>query len=518
MNVLPANWNEVGADIACPAKTSSDNVLMIRSTTPGYQAYISESVSLSADGYAKISFEAYTAINSGSAYATISSENGVLYEFELDNALVWNTYNLFIKNYNTDQNVTLSLSLGKESENASGYAFFDNCIFDSSIEESSYNDATESNYTIKINLADQQITANDNGKPRYLTEVNNTNGQYGIVKADEFSVGINKNSITTHSNTNDEILYIYSKDSTNTTIKTNFRYTFNANTYYKVSVWVKTVNVPQSEDFWYDDNGEIVKAGALFKVEGINKYFSGINTSKSDSIQTLSQAFAEKSNEWTEYILYINQTDSVTGSIVFGLGNEFAQSSGYAFFEGLEIKSISEDEYKSQTATYEEEVPSNIILATTPDDDEDSDQSSSGFDTSAWFAIPTTIIGIAVLVAIIGYFVRKAKANRPRQKEQFSEAEYSRLNTLLKDVEKKERKTEIKHKITLLKEELKQSKMYLVQEQEELGKTSTPENPIDVKQIEKSIEMQKNKISEIELDLKVLEAEYDKIVKKQKKD
>ena len=521
VNVLPENWDAVGADIVCPTKTSSDNVLMIRnSNTESYQAYTSESVALSASEYARISFEAFTQVNSGQAYATIASDNGgILYEFALPNLNSWNTYDLLIKNFNTDQNLTIMLSLGKEDAPATGYAFFDNVTFDSSIEESTFEDALENERTVKINLADDQIIANDNGIPRYMTEVTNTaEAQYGIIKADEFNFGVNKNSITTHSDNNDEIFYIYSKTDTNTSLKTNFAYTFNANTYYKVSVWIKTVNIPQSDEFLYDDNGETVKAGAMFKVEGVNKYFTGINTNKSEKTQALTEAFADSSNEWTQYIIYINQEDSVSGSIVFGLGNDFIKSSGYAFFEGLEVKSISEDEFKSQTATYENELPTNILLATPDEDEEDSTaDASSGFDSSAWFAIPTAIIGVAVIVAIIGYFIRKAKSNRPRQKEQLSEADYSRLNTLLKDVEKKERKTEIKHKITLLKEELKQSKQYLIQEQEELGKTSDPENPVDIKQVEKSIEMQKNKISEIELDLKVLEAEYEKIVSKQKK-
>ncbi len=522
VNVLPENWSAIGADIPCPAKASgiSDNVLMIRNNDANsYQAFSSESASLSADGYAQISFEAFTKVNSGNSFVTIASDNGnILYEFTLPNESGWKTYNLYIKNFSTDLTLTLTLSLGKDNSPATGYAFFDNCVFDSNTTEDNFNAITESDTTIKVNLANDQIIANDNGTPRYMSVVSNSaDADFGIVKADEFGVGVSKNSITTHNDSNDEIFYIYSKDPTNTSIKTNFAYTFNANTYYKVSVWAKTILVTKSDEFLYDDNGEIVKAGAMFKIDGVNKYFTNINTSKSDASQTAAEAFADSSNKWTEYTIYLNQENSVTGAVVFGLGNEFIPSSGYVFFSDLSIKSISEDEYKSQTATYENDVPFNVILATTPEEDTP-EESSTGFDSSAWFAIPTTIIGIAVLVAIIGYFIRKAKANRPRQKEQISEADYDRLNTLLKDVDKKERKSEIKHKINLLKEELKQSKNYLAEEQAELGKPSDPEHPVDVKQIEKSIEMQKNKITEIELDLKVLEEEYEKIVSKQKKE
>ena len=110
---------------------------------------------------------------------------------------------------------------------------------------------------------------------------------------------------------------------------------------------------------------------------------------------------------------------------------------------------------------------------------------------------------------------------------------YDRLQTLLKDVDRRERKTAINHKIKLLHEELAQSKQFLQQESEELARQTeayntakeiAQDNPTvelelpDVKQIQKSIEIQQDKIEQIELDIKILEDERDRINQQSKID
>ena len=111
--------------------------------------------------------------------------------------------------------------------------------------------------------------------------------------------------------------------------------------------------------------------------------------------------------------------------------------------------------------------------------------------------------------------------------------DYDRLQTLLKDVDRRERKTAIKHKIDLLHEELKQSQDFLAQEQAEYekkvqayntAKEIAQDNPNvelelpDEKQIAKSIKIQQDKIEQIELDIRILEDEYDRINQKIKKE
>ena len=511
----------------CPNKQTgtSDNVLQIRnSLNTSYQAYQSESTNISSDGYAKLTFETSTKNVSGKVWAILSDDNNnPIYSFDIDSPNKWTTYTLALKNYSNDINVRLTLYLGNSSTPSTGYAFFDNCSLSTSLTEDEFNSLATSSTVAKVDLSTEQLTANDNGKPRYLTvSTDSTTTQTGIVKAKDFSIGVEKNTLSGPNDGNDEIVYIYSGTPTHTTLTTNFAYSFDADTYYKVSAKIKTVGIPKTTDYRYDENGNKVQYGATFQVEGIESYFTGINTKTSKSDLTISQQFKETSNEWVEYTIYLNPTEAKTSKIVFGLGNSEILASGYAFFSDLNIKTLTEDEYKSLTATYESEVPFNVLLASSTDDEDEDKEENKSFDSAAWFAIPTAIIALAVIVAIVGYFIRKVKSERRPQKEKVAEADYNRLSTLLKDVDKKERKTEIKHKITLLREELKQSEKYLAEETEELQKVRAGEvdtsdgKPVNPKQLEKSIETQNEKIAEIKLDIKVLEDEYQKILDKQK--
>ena len=524
VNVKTEYWENTST--TCPSKANnySDNVLQIHNSNDNsYQAYKSDSATVSADSCAKLTFDVRTQDVNGAVWATLTDgNNNLIYKLDIDSSYRWTTYTVAIKNYNQDLELQLTLYLGNSSSPATGYAFFDNCTLNTSLTEDEFNGLTISENTKKIDLSTETITANDNGQPRYLTQTTDSGSpNVGIVKAKDFNLGVSKNTLDGPNDGNDEVLYIYSSTPTNTKLTTNFSYTFDTDNYYKVSVKVKTIGVQKSDEYRFGKNGEKVLYGATFRVEGIDKYFTGINTRTSTNDLSISQQFAETSNEWVEYSIYINVEESKTGHIIFGLGNDEIKASGYVFFTDLNVKTLTEDEYKSQTSTYETEVPFNVLLATSTEDDEDEDNTQTSFDSAAWFAIPTAIIAVAVIVAIVGYFIRRAKREKP-VKEKIGEADYNRLSTLLKDVDKKERKTEIKHKITLLREELKQSEKYLAEETEELRKVragevdTTDGKPINPKQLEKSIETQKAKISEIELDIKVLEAEYQKILDKQK--
>ncbi len=520
VNVKSENWENFAP--VCPSKVNnySDNVLMIHnSMTNSYQAYTSGTVSLSANNYAKLTFEAFTYGVNGNVWATLTDDNNnEIYKFNIDSLNKWTTYSFALKNYGHDISLKLTLYLGDNSSPATGFAFFDNCSINTSLTEDEFN-ALGNNFT-KVDLSSDQLTANDNGTPKYLTaSIDNQNAQYGVMKAQDFNLGVSKDSLSGPTDSQEEVLYIYSSTLTCSTLTTNFNYTFNADTYYKVSAKIKTIGIKKSDEYRLDDNENVVKYGATFMITGIDKYFTGINTRQSDKDLTIKQQFDEASNEWVEYILYINVSESVTGNAVFGLGNKQIKASGYVFFADFSVKTLTEDEYKSQTATYENELPFNVLLATPSEEDEEEKTEPTNFDSAAWFAIPTAIIAVAVLVAIFGYFIRKFKNDKPK-KEKVADADYDRLHTLLKDVDKKERKTEVKHKITLLREELKLSQKYLAEETEELSKRKSGEvtdsDGQSIKQLEKSIETQKNKIAEIELDIKVLENEYQKIINKQK--
>lgn len=533
VNIKSTNWT---IDIDRPTNDDdySNNVLMIRndyiSDKTGYQGYTSEGVSLTSNGYAEITVKAYTRSisDNGNAFITIKNDDDViLHQIKLKSTNSWQTYKIYLHNYLTAQTVHLSLSLGNENTATTGVAFFDDCIIDTSITEDTFNAVTTNNNTYSVDLTKNSLTANENGTPSFWTATNAGNTAEvsgGITHINSYGPG-NPTAPATDIN---QVMYIQAFDPAYYYYQNKLDYTFSSGTYYKISVYVRTVDITPDVEGEYDASGNQIVHGAFISIDGIDKSFTGINTAPKNT----TNAFDEKTNEWKEYIIYINPTSELQGAIKLGLGQSTMLTSGYAFFANLNVSSMTEDEYKSETSTLDtENLPSNILIATNTTEDEDED-SGKTYNQIDWFAIPTVIIAVAVIVAVVGFFIKNVYRSRPKKSTTVN-TDYDRLQTLLKDVDRRERKTAIKHKIDLLHEELKQSQEFLKQETEELEKQTlayntakeiAQDNPTvqlelpDVKQIEESIAIQQEKIEQIELDIRILEDERNRINERAKKD
>ena len=151
---------------------------------------------------------------------------------------------------------------------------------------------------------------------------------------------------------------------------------------------------------------------------------------------------------------------------------------------------------------------------------------------AAIIATFTIIIALAVLVAIIGFVVKKIAENR---KERVNVSNnYDRLETLLKDVDRRNKISDINLKIRNLQEELKQSEHFLQEEKDNLAKETasyqtakeiandtgiaieSPQKKLDAMQ--KNVEELEQKVASISLDIQVLEEERERIKLQEKRD
>lgn len=533
VNIKSTNWT---LDIDRPTNNGdySNNVLMVRndyiSNSTAYQGYTSSTETLSSDGYAEITVKAFTRSisNNGYAFITITNEDDViLNQIKLKSTNSWQTYKIYLHNYMTAQTIKLSLSLGNENTPTTGVAFFDDCIIDTSLTEENFNAVTENSTNLVVDLGKDSLTANDNGTP-YFWEANNASETQeatgGITHINSYSPG----NPTAPNEDISEVMYIQAFDPAYYYFANKLGYTFSSGTYYKISVLVRTVDITPDVEGEFDEGGNQVTHGAFISIDGVDAKFTSINTAPKNT----NNKFDEITNKWTEYTIYLNPSSELNGVIKLGLGQSTMQTTGYAFFANLNVSSLTEDEYKSETATLDtENLPSNILIATTTTDDEE-ENSGNTYNEIDWIAIPTVIIAVAVIVAVVGFYIKKVYRARPRKSTTVN-TDYDRLQTLLKDVDRRERKTAIKHKIDLLHDELKQSQDFLKQETEELEKQTNAYNTAkeiaqdnpnvelelpDIKQMQKSIEIQEEKIEEIELDIRILEDEYNRITESAKKD
>lgn len=541
VNISESEWKNVPFVTSCPSKNNlsgysdKDNVLMLNANTSGkVQSYTSTSQTLSKDAYAKITFQAY--INSTStAYVTIKNSNDVVIATmpieKKSSSPTWKEYAIYLHNYMNEQTITATVSLGQSGKTVNGYAYFDNIKFDSSLTQEKFDAVTSSELNAKFDLSANAListTSADSIEPLLWTmnvseNSENTIVNGGIINYQNASsyAFINENPQNPEGNDSNMIMVIQASEPVYATYNSNLTYSLDASAYYKLTVWVKTTGLTAdtqtSEDITVD--GELIKHGASIMMTNVDSNFTVINTKNSKNV-----------DEWKLYTMYIYTTDSITSEIKLGLGCTNMPTVGTAYFANLNFTSLTEDEYKNEILAYDtENLPSNVLLATNVPEDEDEETNQLGkFDP---FAFSTIVIAIAVIFAVIGLTIKKVKQNAPKRTKKVSN-NYDRLQTLMKDVDRRERKTAINHKLKLLKEELDQSQTFLAQEINDLRKQTesyntakeiAQDNPAieldepDVKQIQKEIEVQTAKIKQIEEDIAILEEEKERIEAQNKK-
>ncbi len=445
---------------------TNNNILMIGNLGSNYQYYSSESLTLSASSYYKISATIQTQGLVG-AYASVrlvGTNNVVLGEIANISSSGWQTYTFFVKTgYNT-QSLSIQLGLGANSEGI-GYAFFDNIRSLSSAEDE-YN--TTSSYSKKVNLSVMDFTNvkadQQNGllTPFDFVASNTSNADLNYVDA-----GIlNTNSYSypneyfpdmenplSPNGTSGYVLMIHSGEDANYSYSSSRTFALTSGTYYKISVWVKTNGLTQNIANKQQSNSsttepEYYPYGATVSISDLDASFTGIDTE----------------NQYKQYTFYINCTESASVTINLGLGNSNALTSGYVFFSDVEISTITEDDYVDNIAILEDDDTITNIMAvgeTSTEDEEETTDDAVNFD---WLLLPTLITSIAIIVAVIGFGIRNINIKRPTK---VGKSEYDREKSLQIEQEHRDALKEKERKLQELKEQLENVKKSIFESKKE---------------------------------------------------
>ena len=179
--------------------------------------------------------------------------------------------------------------------------------------------------------------------------------------------------------------------------------------YYKISVDVFTQNISVKDN----STDEI---GAGIKLSGFDNTFTNI----------------QSNNAWTTYTFYVKVDSETTTNIEFSLGDESNKTKGFVAFTNIKFdSSITAEEYNSA-------VDSNIVKivkvaevaddSTTDDSTTETDGTSSKSSKTNWiFLIPSLLTVLAILIAIVGFIIRKIKWKKPVKK---SKTSYDRNKTV----------------------------------------------------------------------------------------
>jgi len=501
VNTSPAHWaaNKANYPLAnnpglTPLQTSvstSNNILMLGNKSPQAQSFVSTTANVNSNEYKLVSVMVRTQIDpkqgsnmNAGAYIQLKNDAGmILAEFTNVNSNgEWVVYDFYIRGNLFGNSVSLTLGLGTSVKKISGYAYFDNAEM-KNIAATAYDDAHEGSYLSSSDFATHIVKKVDfkSGSLAFCSADKNASGMYnsysykapddsypqvtsGVFNPESTSYVDNPGArngyfspMVLGISSGTDVYYMYMSNST---------YSLNADSFYRLSIWVKTVGVRQlsEESYKYDEDGERVNNwGASISVIGIDQEFTAIDTKDYTHQSYKDDVWAF--NDYKEYVFLINTTAAISAQIVLALGSSDGLTTGAAFFSDITLTSMTESEMQLELAGYGDNIPANVIHVpnTNINDTEDGlNPNPTPFD---WLILPTLIFGVALIIAIVGILVRKLSGRR--QAKAYVSTKYDRAQTLLKDVERRDMRMTIDHKIKLLKQDLKDAREYLTSEERE---------------------------------------------------
>lgn len=447
---------------------STNNVLMVNNTNPdGYAEFKSASFSLASNTtttdirgvevWVKVQTNLSNA-NSG-AFVRIETESGVViaqtkairtFEQTINND--WQRVALYIQNSIDDISLHVVVGIGNRNNPTTGYAYFDNVKYLTTVTEDEAKLA-DGNMTVYTNLADDNFNS-------YIEDESTLNKPYGYVKDGEqdaaTSAGVinlstvDKNILTVdvpvREGGDNYMLLIKNNAPTHFTYKTSISRTFVSNNYYKVSVWTYTAGL-------VGENAQ--KYGANIKFTGVEDEFNNIDVSKVES--------EEADNGWVEYVFYIKCQSETKSTLYLSLGSEEYPTQGFVLFDTVSIKQITSSDYADAVVGTKGNVIKTTAETVNPEEEPEEEPTTtpSQQDVNLWYLIPSIIIAVALLIAVVGYAMRKIKFRPIRRRQKASS--YDRDESLNADVVRRElaqqrriKVKEIEDSISEMKKEIKE--------------------------------------------------------------
>lgn len=439
INTNQAHFNAQGYDFINPGAlfgqqtdfaTGSNNVLMVQNKVVTYQTLATQVIDLSANTTYEISFQMRA---SGNANASlVNSSNVVIANMQqISSPSEFSVFKFVVRVGSSPQTVTLRFGVGSIANPASGTAFFDNFALKTVTYTNEAFSALQPTNSLRI--ADLKNGLFSKGSVSELdSDIYTPTFLNGTLTGTETSSVAHGGIIdgtnplfdlpSTFTNTNQNVLFIRNQGSATYTLTSNLTEVLAANKYYRISVWVKTV---------LSNPDELTDVGATLTANASNASFDGILTN----------------GEFTEYVFMQYGTSSKNIAMAFGLVSSDNSVNGYALFTQPVIEELTQTTFNAETKLLDLEFPpTNIINLSTEVPAEEGEDEAPGFVAQPFdfLLLPSLILAVALIVAVVGFSMRRIKFRKLQFKYKSS---YDRSKTLSSNVLRKEaeaiKKTEV---------------------------------------------------------------------------
>lgn len=370
------NWNK----LASPGNTGQDdeNVLMIYNKQSTSYGYRSNSMSLTANKYYKLTVDVRTdSIEGAGAYITLTGDTYKQFAVGSTNGQ-WKTYTFYFETSKISSNsVYLLLSNGYKGLNdnqlSKGYAFFDNCVVtelkteNNKSAQEQYEEISEGNDVIKASMlyGDNTMTnisgtSNPYTPAGYSNSYSSGNGgtaptgsdylDKGIINLNEGKPEFVNEALDAPTGSNGSIMYINNKQSTAFGYRNNSKLRFSKGDYYRIDILLNTFI-----------NSDTNAAGANIRL------MTGTGTDT--TVQSIEQI--NTNGQWTTYSFYIkaDQMRNKDLYIEFSLGSGGKDDKeklvqGQLYIDNFTISSIEESLYAEKFNSHDEKTEAVYSLDT----------------------------------------------------------------------------------------------------------------------------------------------------------
>lgn len=432
-----------------------NNMYMMQNRAMSYQSIKSASHTLEADKYYSLKFDYLTQSFTPEKHAQIAveivDENGItLYYKNGIEAKNFKTYEiLFHTGVSSPTNINVIIHFGEKNETREnlmlGTVYLDNLTVtesnktyfdskDNGVDLTGYFLNLDPNHTIGYNVSTSQaysFSLDEN----YSGATGSANG--GIVSGDANEFGITKDGYN--------FLALSTYSTSKASLKSNYKFSLAESKKYKLTFELRTT-------FTADD--EALKAN---KKEHDCKYGVSVGLNGFKLVERL------KSNEdFTNYTIYFDSTSASTPNLVFTINSDCHDTLGSALLTNIAFSEVSDSEFEAASTSnnYNKTIFTSVVETAddpTPEEPEEptTPDESTGND-SKWLVIPSIIFGVAIIVAIIGYFLRKIKIKKIEKirKESYDKNDINRDAILVKaQQERDEEAAEIREQIKAVVEQ-----------------------------------------------------------------
>ena len=402
--------------------TDTNNILLMQNVNKTYQSITSSDFSVNSNSYYKLSF-AYNILETNSETdifnVYVKDENGqTLYVDEniarTDGA--WATYSLYINTKAYSNKLNLILTLGQKDSPARGVVYIDNVILaqDSSLTAEEYETLAKSNNVLDFQQGNFNLVQYDKEglytPLRYTASAENSSTAFGgIIDAEDSADAYEIEKSPNNTNALNYIMMLQTFDNVTYSLTAKDSLSLSADSYYKFSIDVKVQgqNILNANAEDYDST-----FGAMFALSGLDEKIEGIVAS-----------------DWTTYTIYVACTSTTDVKIQFALASLDNNTSGIAYFDNYNYEVIDSDTYNLAKLNTTD---TNTTLFVDDTDTAEADTDSSNVNLEyIWYLIPTLILAVALILALVSYFLRKI---RIKKWEKRKINEYDRDKTVHRDV------------------------------------------------------------------------------------